>query len=249
MKTIRRVQAIAAIAGLAIGLAGSGQAQSNPAADQKHKPAADKKSESAPKSSAEEPKKKGAGEGIQVHGHWTIEVKDPDGKVAVHREFENSLFGGGNGASVLSSVLLGSAAIGGFQVLLGETPTGGGQELLIVDTAAWPCAVTNPSVFCSTGVLTASSVLNGFVLNGQIVGTPANPVPAGIITEVNTGAFLCSNSSNPTTYSPSSCTSSGPAVGTGVTFLIPTFTSATLATPIPVSAGQTIAANVQISFQ
>ena len=33
----------------------------------------------------------GSHQGIKVHGHWTIEVRNPDGSVATHREFENSL--------------------------------------------------------------------------------------------------------------------------------------------------------------
>src|SRR5258707_12036610 len=33
----------------------------------------------------------GSHEGIKVHGHWTIEVLNPDGTLVTHREFENSL--------------------------------------------------------------------------------------------------------------------------------------------------------------
>lgn len=40
---------------------------------------------------AEESGSSGRNEGIKVHGHWTIEVRDPDGRLAAHREFENSL--------------------------------------------------------------------------------------------------------------------------------------------------------------
>jgi hypothetical protein len=35
-------------------------------------------------------------EGIKVHGHWTIDVKNPDGTLAQHREFENSFQPGGS---------------------------------------------------------------------------------------------------------------------------------------------------------
>jgi len=31
---------------------------------------------------------------IKVHGHWTIEVRNPDGTLAEHREFENAYVGG-----------------------------------------------------------------------------------------------------------------------------------------------------------
>jgi hypothetical protein len=34
---------------------------------------------------------KGAKEGISVHGHWTIEVRNPDGSVDKHVEFENGI--------------------------------------------------------------------------------------------------------------------------------------------------------------
>lgn len=39
---------------------------------------------------------RGQQEGIKVHGHWTIEVRNPDGTLVTHREFENALtpFGG-----------------------------------------------------------------------------------------------------------------------------------------------------------
>jgi len=32
----------------------------------------------------------GKNEGIKVHGHWVIDVKNPDGSLAGHRDFENS---------------------------------------------------------------------------------------------------------------------------------------------------------------
>ena len=31
------------------------------------------------------------GEGIKVHGHWTIDVRNPDGTLGAHHEFENAL--------------------------------------------------------------------------------------------------------------------------------------------------------------
>ena len=42
-------------------------------------------------------------EGIKVHGHWAIEVRNPDGSVSEKREFENAL--GSNGASFLARLL------------------------------------------------------------------------------------------------------------------------------------------------
>ena len=34
---------------------------------------------------------RGTGEGIQIHGQWTIEIRNRDGSVARHVEFENAL--------------------------------------------------------------------------------------------------------------------------------------------------------------
>ena len=36
------------------------------------------------------------GEGIEVHGHWTIEVRNPDGSLDERHEFENALTPEGN---------------------------------------------------------------------------------------------------------------------------------------------------------
>ena len=41
--------------------------------------------------SAASESKGGQKEGIKVHGHWTIDVRNPDGKLVSHREFENAL--------------------------------------------------------------------------------------------------------------------------------------------------------------
>lgn len=46
---------------------------------------------------------RGPGDGIKVHGHWTIDIKNPDGSVASHNEFENALVG--TGAATLARML------------------------------------------------------------------------------------------------------------------------------------------------
>src|SRR5262245_7735550 len=42
-------------------------------------------------------------DGIKVHGHWTIDIVNPDGKLASHNEFENALEA--TGTNALSGVL------------------------------------------------------------------------------------------------------------------------------------------------
>jgi len=57
----------------------------------------------------EKPSRDGSHEGIKVHGHWTIEVRDPDGTLVTHREFENAL-NPSTGASLLSGCLANGCA-------------------------------------------------------------------------------------------------------------------------------------------
>jgi len=45
----------------------------------------------------------GPQEGIKVHGHWVIDVRNPDGTLASHAEFENSLMP--QGAETLARIL------------------------------------------------------------------------------------------------------------------------------------------------
>jgi hypothetical protein len=51
-------------------------------------------------------------EGIKVHGHWTIELRDPDGTIAGHHEFKNALVNQGAQAlaALLQATLHGAAA-------------------------------------------------------------------------------------------------------------------------------------------
>jgi hypothetical protein len=73
----KRIFALATLAAMALALAGPSWAQSQSAA-----PKSPRAKQSAPE---------GQQEGITVHGHWTIDVKNPDGKLVKHVEFENSL--------------------------------------------------------------------------------------------------------------------------------------------------------------
>ncbi|MGA7335777.1 MAG: hypothetical protein WBW91_03555 [Candidatus Sulfotelmatobacter sp.] len=66
----------------------------------------------------------------KVHGYWIIEVRNADGKVAKHMEFENQLctsFSDGNGGnpvggdSILSSLLAGTASAGAWSIVLGAS--------------------------------------------------------------------------------------------------------------------------------
>jgi len=72
-------------------------------------------------------------EGIQVHGHWTIEVRNPDGSVAERRQFQNALVGD----NVLNGLLVGGwsdprdwAILLGSREIMAATDTHGGNIVL-----------------------------------------------------------------------------------------------------------------------
>lgn len=89
----------------------------------------------------EKPSRDGSHEGIKVHGHWIIEVRDPDGSVVRHREFENSL--SGVGPNFLAQCVASGCSITGWQIII----DGGGQ--------AAPCST---SIGFGTGcIITANA--------------------------------------------------------------------------------------------
>lgn len=63
----------------------------------------------------------GTHESIKVHGHWMIEVRNPDGKLVSHTEFENSLQS--TGADILTGLLSGQYVAGGFQIVFNTDVT------------------------------------------------------------------------------------------------------------------------------
>jgi hypothetical protein len=95
-------------------VAGSAAANQAPVAAAKPS-AVPAKAESPEKESAS----KGPQEGIKVHGHWIIEVKNPDGTVVSHREFDNNLVTTPNGTRASGSqalviLLSGTASVATF---------------------------------------------------------------------------------------------------------------------------------------
>ncbi len=67
---------------------------------------------------AAKPRGGGEQEGIKVHGHWTIVVKNPDGTVTDRREFENSL--GLGGVYLMAGFAGGTYVPGAWAISLGQ---------------------------------------------------------------------------------------------------------------------------------
>ena len=105
---------------------------------------------------------KGQSETIKVHGHWTIVVKNPDGSVASHREFENALFQG-DGDVVLAAILSRTSSTGMWAIEL-DGPT-----------AAKPCNNGTSGVQCEIlepngNLISGEEAFENLTM--QLAGTP-----------------------------------------------------------------------------
>lgn len=168
--------------------------------------------------SAGSAQERGTGEGIKVHGHWTIDVKNPDGTLAAHHEFKNALQYAGQIA--LSGLLAGQLSQGGWAIY--SIDPGGTLTRLTEDQGAvshLPSYITalsnNLTVNVSTTPTQSQTVLQG---------SAATPSLLQIAT---VGTYLVSGSQNGVFY---------------------TFTEHTLAQPITVQAGQIVQVTVVFSF-
>lgn len=172
----------------------------------------------------------GQHEGIKVHGHWTIEVRNPDGKLVTHREFENALdnFGG----RLLAQYLARNETVGQWNVALLA-----GNTFLYIDEPGPAAGAPNPGTVI--GVLTVSVSANGALV---LSGTGTAPISA-TITSVSSQTSSCSANIAPSMCNVASGNETGGSLG-----VLPYLTSATLASPVSVTAGQTIAVTVNISF-
>jgi hypothetical protein len=191
-------------------------------------------------------------EGVKVHGHWVINVKNPDGKIVEHREFENSLQSQGQG--YLIGLLSGYITPGPYGITLGQTNgvcTSVTSPCYILGSlAGFPANDLCNSGGCVAGLTTTfnfgSSFLGPFslVLNGTLTATNAGSFQS--VNTVFTGCSLAGPGASPTsveTNAPSACTSAvlQPPI-------VEEFTGTTLASPVNVTAGQAIQVIVTISF-
>jgi hypothetical protein len=172
----------------------------------------------------------GSHTGIKVHGHWTIEVRNPDGKLVTHREFENSYF---PQSTLLPTVLTRANSVGFWVVGLNSgTPPCGTSSSLVecgIRETGWPLAVNSAYEFKTLTVTQSSGTI---ILSGTILA----PL-TGSISYVETDAYQC-----PNTTAPSAPCSPG-AITVFTTFTFPSGMP-----PVNVAAGQTIAVTVNISF-
>lgn len=192
---------------------------------------------------------RGAGgkhEGITVHGWWVIEVKDPDGRVAQHREFENSLVttGGNAGGPLLVLLLSGSAAVVGAQINFGVA--GSAQVCALPSTPNTGACEPTTSVLLPMG--TSVSGLNApktLTLSGTL------PPESGSVCSNN---VVCqSGDIDWVSTSFNLATVTGNTISSGSTEYDLTYATDYSTPPafseVPVLAGQTVSVTVTISFQ
>lgn len=216
----------------------------------------------------EKPSGDGRHEGIKVHGHWTIEVRNPDGSLVTHRELENSL----HSPNVLSVLLSGQAVAGPWSVFIGANPSNSAQDPCppssyatsvispgTLYTAA--CIITQQNSLIYEESITAPtagtaaaqavfgtlkvSLLNTAYAQQQIqlTGT-AQAQSSGVIEQVSSYQEFCQG--NVTANGCIFSTVSGVGNFSGGFDLL--FTQAPVSPSLSVVAGQTIAVTVNISF-
>jgi hypothetical protein len=184
---------------------------------------------------------RGPAEGIKIHGHWSIVIRNLDGSVASRNEFENALTtGNGSGNAALSQFLARQYAVGTWQISFGSAGnssqdvcrTGPGAPVIcfLVEPTS---SSSGPYIFPDLTVQVANSGTSAFSIT--LSGT-AKAAAAGAISNVATNLGACAKS-----VGPGAC--AGQAEST--TF---TFTSHALTTPISVQAGQSIDVTVVLTF-
>jgi len=158
-------------------------------------------------------------QGIKVHGHWVVEVRDANGTIRSRHEFENEL-ATTTGSETLAKVLSGTVTMGKWEVFVIGTngPCRDRQSLPA------PCATVDPTLGFTDPFyfLTLARIVrqNTSTTNWELVlqGSVVAAVDGDISTVQST------------------------VVGTGV------FTQRSLPAAIPVGASQTVAVTVTLSF-
>jgi len=138
------------------------------------------------------PEVRAKSEGIKVHGHWVIEIRNPDGSLASRHELENALVPGGQ--SALATLLLPGSFTSSWNIALGLTAANGfpfGTTPSIQQTTCF-----NFQQYCNTS-LTVQSGAGGsqVILQGTSspIGIPLtlNMVSSGLLTCNSATQFNC----------------------------------------------------------
>jgi hypothetical protein len=211
----------------------------------------------------------GPQEGIKLHGHWTIDVKNPDGTLVKHNVFDNQLQY--DGTQYLTALISGYAAAGDYAIYFTNataTPTASPTTNVVcpapasTTTSTFPyCSiVTNvnsqPGLFhclhyvCVSGLTVTPTFGSGTGLpNVTLVGAITAP-QAGAVVNVYIGFAGCNiaSTTTPLPQPTSAATITPAACETSTTNSFGGTMSGTTITPITVVAGQIIQITVAFTF-
>ena len=170
----------------------------------------------------------GTKEGIKVHGHWTIEVRDPDGTLLMERAFENAL--NPLGGRYLADFLASDRAVGSWRVSVYHPTAKVCEPDLFCYVVEPGDTLAGPNIFdnLTVDVPAGGDDKDKLVLSGHLTA-----LADGTVRDVGTSFTFCASS-----VAPSQC-----AGGTGVLF-----TTTTLVPTIAVVTGQQVLVRVVISF-
>lgn len=195
---------------------------------------------------------------VVVHGHWAIDVRQPDGALVSHTEFENGLtfsFFGTTGDSALAAILGRRFTIGEWRIELWGL-SNLGPCARDANNAA-PCYIEEPSSLNPGGIVIGGNpdtyIFKNLQVNVPVMGNGPNPNNAagtielsGVATagstnpimRVQTSVFGCAS-----TVTPAACGTNAAPVTFGWSF-----TTASMQTPITATPGQLIQVKVTFSF-
>ncbi len=151
---------------------------------------------------AEPPASNSAGhQGIRVHGHWVLQVKNPDGTLGERREFENSLvtdLAYTSGNEYLVGLLSGDLTPGdpGIGLIAETTDNPNASNTIGIPVSEWcisPGALSWPCYVLTTSLSPLVSYANGIAPSGQTNGT-FRGISTGLTIQATFGATATSGS-------------------------------------------------------
>lgn len=176
----------------------------------------------------------GPTEGIKVHGHWTIDIKNADGTLASHHEFENAFVN----PEMLANILMGGNTPGGWRIRLAsnnnaaDMPCGPSKPCLIRQPHAVPANYEGESTNLAVSLVLPAAPTPSAVLHfdGSITAGQGSPRIAAVTSQLS----ICSGFT-----APSQCLNPSYVVD---------ITEHLLAAPITVAPGQIIQVTVDITI-
>jgi hypothetical protein len=196
-------------------------------------------------------------EGLKVHGHWKIEVKNPDGTLARTVKFENALATPGEGDLALVQLLAGMSMAGDWAIVFSDSGwqmcTSGSCNIYQVSNQgpAGQQFTSAPNSFPglqvipknATTVIGASIVLQGSATANMATTIDRVGTMIGQCLLPNSNATLPAGMQSCATMTQGSAFQSS-LIGSGVGY----FTRQMLSSGVPVVAGQIIQFTVTLSF-